>query len=175
MTYYYKLSIYFKKLQLLFIKILLTFFIKKKILGQPRQVSKINTFFYLKKKENQEPLDFWPPPHFWRGGGFYQFPNFQVYYQLLTMATHSNLKNAFIAFLAPLPSILFYLSFLNHYHEHHPIYNWCYQHPLLFANLLFFLNVNLLFWVIGLLQSSHWVILYFNFLALTNFIDEFSC
>lgn len=74
------------------------------------------------------------------------------------MATHSNLKNAFIAFLAPLPSILFYLSFLNHYHEHHPIYNWCYQHPLLFANLLFFLNVNLLFWVIGLLQSSHWMI-----------------
>lgn len=73
-----------------------------------------------------------------------------------------NLRNAIIAFLAPLPSIVFYLTFLR---NHSPasdselsfIHSWCLNHPLLLANLLFFLNVNVLFWVIGLLQSSHWV------------------
>ncbi|CAK9175799.1 unnamed protein product, partial [Ilex paraguariensis] len=61
-----------------------------------------------------------------------------------------NLKNAIIAFLVPLPSILFYLSFLRHFHDHPIItddgdslaslWTWCYSHPLLLANLLFFLN-----------------------------------
>ncbi|XP_010544896.1 PREDICTED: uncharacterized protein C594.04c [Tarenaya hassleriana] len=74
-----------------------------------------------------------------------------------------NLKNAIVAFLAPLPSILFYLSFLRHYSsnsasELSSIHSWCLNHPLLFANALFFFNVNVLFWAIGLLQSSHWMI-----------------
>ncbi|GMH00355.1 hypothetical protein Nepgr_002194 [Nepenthes gracilis] len=73
-----------------------------------------------------------------------------------------NLENAVIAFLAPLPSILFYVSFISHYNNPHhslyPLYSWCYHHPLLLANAFFFFNVNLLFWLIGLVQSSHWMI-----------------
>ncbi|KAI9093995.1 hypothetical protein K1719_026993 [Acacia pycnantha] len=75
-----------------------------------------------------------------------------------------NLKNAAIAFLVPLPSILFYLSFLNHYYDSaildtdSNIWTWCYHHPLLLPNALLFLNVTLLFWVIGLVQCSHWMI-----------------
>ncbi|OAY74644.1 uncharacterized protein C594.04c [Ananas comosus] len=72
-----------------------------------------------------------------------------------------NLKNIAIAILVPLPSILFYLSFLHH----HPsstssasLYSWCYNHPFLLANLLFFFNVDLLFWLVGLLQSNNWLI-----------------
>ncbi|KAG1354743.1 hypothetical protein COCNU_07G008550 [Cocos nucifera] len=82
-----------------------------------------------------------------------------------------NLKNATIALLAPLPSLLFFLSFLRHHH-HLPypssslppvtttsnLWNWCYHHPFLLANLLFFFNVDILFWLIGLLQSNNWVI-----------------
>ncbi|KAJ8574222.1 hypothetical protein K7X08_026027 [Anisodus acutangulus] len=76
------------------------------------------------------------------------------------MATHSNFKNALIAFLAPLPCILFYLSFLHHYHnKNNSLWNWCNDHPILLVNILFFLNVNVLFWFIALLQSSlHWMI-----------------
>ncbi|KAK6921519.1 Protein of unknown function DUF1295 [Dillenia turbinata] len=62
----------------------------------------------------------------------------------------SNLKNAAIALVVPLPSIIFYLEFLQHH--------TCSLHPLVLANALFFLNVDLLFWLIGLLQSSHWMI-----------------
>ncbi|KAJ8650299.1 hypothetical protein MRB53_003322 [Persea americana] len=78
-----------------------------------------------------------------------------------------NLKNVAIAFLVPLPSIAFYLSFLHHSHQenqspsHAPplhFFKWCSHHPLLLANLLFFFNVNVLFWVIGLIQSNHWLI-----------------
>lgn len=81
----------------------------------------------------------------------------------LKMASGRNLKNAVIAFLVPLPSIFFYLSFLNHYDSANSplfwstLWSWCYHHPLLLANALFFLNVNVLFWLIGLIQSSHWV------------------
>ncbi|XP_059634483.1 uncharacterized protein C594.04c [Cornus florida] len=75
----------------------------------------------------------------------------------------ANLKNALIALLAPLPSILFYLSFLHHGTLAEddflsPLWMWCYNHPLLLANVLFFINVNLLFWIIGLIQSNHWMI-----------------
>ncbi|CAL9163576.1 uncharacterized protein C594.04c-like [Musa acuminata AAA Group] len=75
-------------------------------------------------------------------------------------------KNAAIAFLAPLPSVLFYLSFLHHYrHRSSPspppsdhLWGWCFRHPLLLANVLFFANVDALFWLIGLLLSNHWLI-----------------
>ncbi|KAL0347481.1 UNVERIFIED_CONTAM: hypothetical protein Scaly_1764100 [Sesamum calycinum] len=82
----------------------------------------------------------------------------------LSSKTHgNNLRNAVVALLAPLPSIFFYLSFLRHYSTAEadslsPLWAWCYSHPLLLANILFFLNVNLLFWLVGLLQSSHWMI-----------------
>ncbi|TKY61172.1 oxidoreductase protein [Spatholobus suberectus] len=79
--------------------------------------------------------------------------------------SYSNLKNAIIAFLVPLPSILFYLSFqsaISGYPQSpsswSTLWTWCYHHPLLLANVLFFFNVNLLFWLIGLIQSSHWMI-----------------
>ncbi|MED6206197.1 hypothetical protein PIB30_024489 [Stylosanthes scabra] len=102
----------------------------------------------------------------------------------------NNVKNAIIAFLAPLPSILFYLSFLNHYHHspttttHLPsLWKWCYHHPLLLANVLFFFNVNVLFWIVALLQSSHWVrhtqlsviitLLFFYLLVLVQMIDPY--
>lgn len=81
---------------------------------------------------------------------------------LSSNAHGKNLRNAVVAFLAPLPSIFFCLSFLRHYAAAEagsisPLWTWCYQHPLLLANVLFFLNVNLLFWLLGTLQSSHWV------------------
>ncbi|KAF8379850.1 hypothetical protein HHK36_029299 [Tetracentron sinense] len=77
-----------------------------------------------------------------------------------------NMKNAAIAILAPLPSIVFYLSFLGHYHSNatsgtdslSPLWIWCSHHPFLLANLLFFTNVDLLFWLISLIQSSNWMI-----------------
>ncbi|KAI3739314.1 hypothetical protein L2E82_29717 [Cichorium intybus] len=69
-----------------------------------------------------------------------------------------NLKNALIAFITPLPSILFYSSFLNNHPLLSPISSWCYNHPLLLANALFFLNIDLLFWLISLIQSSNWMI-----------------
>ncbi|KAJ3679801.1 hypothetical protein LUZ60_016079 [Juncus effusus] len=77
---------------------------------------------------------------------------------------HSNMKNITIAILAPLPSILFYLSFL-HYYNRDPfflsaskIWSFCYENPLLLANILFFFNVDFLFWIIGLLLSNNWLI-----------------
>ncbi|KAJ4747312.1 3-oxo-5-alpha-steroid 4-dehydrogenase (DUF1295) [Rhynchospora pubera] len=76
------------------------------------------------------------------------------------MEKHSNIKNIVIALLTPLPSILFYLSFL-HNHSSFPrsnIWSFCYEHPLLLANILFFFNVDLLFWLIGLLLSNNWLI-----------------
>lgn len=83
----------------------------------------------------------------------------------------ANLKNALIVLLAPLSSILFYISFLQNYEDIcKPEYEtnsssissvmwiWCYKHPILLASVLFFLNVNVLFWVIGLILHSHWLI-----------------
>ncbi|GLT84882.1 hypothetical protein SLE2022_030920 [Rubroshorea leprosula] len=71
-----------------------------------------------------------------------------------------NLTNAVIGILVPLPSILFCLSFLNHFDRNStsPHWSWCFHHPLLLANLFFFFNVNVLFWVISHFQSSHWMI-----------------
>lgn len=110
----------------------------------------------------------------------WKFPNpssrikweFDLFPSISTTPLHSpqpmgNLKNVVIAFLVPLPSIAFYLSFLHHSHQenqspsHAPPFHflkWCSHHPLLLANLLFFFNVNVLFWVIGLIQSNHWLI-----------------
>lgn len=85
------------------------------------------------------------------------------------MGSVRNVKNAMIAFLVPLPSILLYLSLnsatINGSDDEAEqarsnVWTWWYwyeHHPLLLANILFFFNVNLLFWVIGLIQSSHWV------------------
>ncbi|KAL1561105.1 hypothetical protein AAHA92_03851 [Salvia divinorum] len=80
-------------------------------------------------------------------------------------SNHSPAKNllcAALAFLVPLPSIFFYLSFLRHYAAAAslppPWAAWCYHHPVLLANLLFFLNINVLFWALALLQSSNWLI-----------------
>ncbi|KAI0499889.1 hypothetical protein KFK09_018097 [Dendrobium nobile] len=80
-----------------------------------------------------------------------------------------NLKNAAIALLTPLPSIFFYLFFLRHYRRSllssssisaasSPLWEWCYKHPLMLSNVIFFANVDVLFWIIGLLQSKHWII-----------------
>ncbi|KAG6405801.1 hypothetical protein SASPL_133395 [Salvia splendens] len=63
----------------------------------------------------------------------------------------NNLRNAAVALLVPLPSLFFYLSFLRRCSATEspdslsPLWAWCYHHPLLLANALFFLNVNLLF------------------------------
>lgn len=80
------------------------------------------------------------------------------------MGTASNLKHAAVSFLVPLPSILFYLYFINHYKTStvdgtalSPFWSWCVDHPLLLVNALFFFNVNVLFWIISQIQKSHWV------------------
>ncbi|CAL5029062.1 unnamed protein product [Urochloa decumbens] len=71
-----------------------------------------------------------------------------------------NLKNLVVAFLVPLPSIFFYLSFVRPAGDADagPLSSWCAEHPLLLANILFFLNVNVLFWLVGLLLNNHWLI-----------------
>lgn len=76
------------------------------------------------------------------------------------MAGGSSLKNMVVAFLVPLPSILFYLSFVRAGGDTgaSPLASWCAAHPLLLANVLFFLNVDVLFWLVGLLLSNHWLI-----------------
>lgn len=78
------------------------------------------------------------------------------------MGRSGNLKNAIVAFLVPLPSILFYLYFLDHFHSNSSslssLWSWCFHHPLLLANVFFFFNVNVLFWTIGHIQSSNWMI-----------------
>ncbi|KAL1557126.1 hypothetical protein AAHA92_12651 [Salvia divinorum] len=77
---------------------------------------------------------------------------------------NKNLRNATVALLTPLPSIFFYLTFLNRHSAATDddslsnLWSWCHHHPLLLANILFFLNVDLHFWLVGLLQSSHWMI-----------------
>ncbi|VFQ78107.1 unnamed protein product [Cuscuta campestris] len=70
----------------------------------------------------------------------------------------NNFKKAVVAALSSLPSILFYLYFHRHYRQESPLWQWCYRHPVLLAHLFFFFNVNLLFWIIALLQCSHWMI-----------------
>ncbi|KAJ0932405.1 hypothetical protein HanPSC8_Chr04g0173291 [Helianthus annuus] len=83
---------------------------------------------------------------------------------MLLIFSESNmaLKNVLIAFMAPLPSIIFYIYFLNNHQNDHfilsPLWNWCYHHPLILANILFFLNIDVGFWLISLLQSSNWMI-----------------
>ncbi|CAA6656434.1 unnamed protein product [Spirodela intermedia] len=76
-----------------------------------------------------------------------------------------NLKNACIAFLVPFPSLIFFVTFLHRYDSAiatsapaGDLWEWCAGHPLLLANLLFFANVDVLFWIIGLLQSNNWMI-----------------
>ncbi|XP_058105157.1 uncharacterized protein C594.04c-like [Magnolia sinica] len=74
-------------------------------------------------------------------------------------------KNTLIAFLVPIPSIAFYLTFLqesqhpssSHAHLEH-LWKWCSHHPIFLANLLFFFNIDILFWAISLIQSSNWMI-----------------
>lgn len=85
------------------------------------------------------------------------------------MAALSNFKNGLIAFLATFPCILFYLCFLHNIHneDHNSLWNWCNNHPILLANIMFFLNVNVLFWFIALLQSNlHWVTIILFYLLL---------
>lgn len=83
---------------------------------------------------------------------------------MASLSSTKSLRNAVVALLAPLPSILFYLSFLRRHSADvdslSPLWAWCHHHPLLLANILFFLNVDLFFWFLGLLQSSHWVSIY---------------
>ncbi|KAI3439326.1 S5A_REDUCTASE domain-containing protein [Psidium guajava] len=78
-----------------------------------------------------------------------------------------SLKNALLAFVAPLPSLFFYLAFLRNADSAavgdggdrlSPLWSWCLRHPFLLANALFFFNVNVLFWAISQVQSSHWMI-----------------
>ncbi|PWA75972.1 hypothetical protein CTI12_AA228790 [Artemisia annua] len=73
-----------------------------------------------------------------------------------------SLKNVLIAFIAPLPSIFFYIYFLNHHQDNNHLlsflWNWCDKHPLILANILFFLNIDVGFWLISLLQCSNWMI-----------------
>ena len=96
------------------------------------------------------------------------------------MGTASNLKRAAVSFLVPLPSILFYLYFINHYKTSNvdgttlsPFWSWCVDHPLLLVNALFFFNVNVLFWIISQIQKSHWVCYpsLFPFVFLDSFIE----
>ncbi|XP_047323346.1 uncharacterized protein C594.04c [Impatiens glandulifera] len=73
------------------------------------------------------------------------------------------MKNAIVSILVLFPSILFYLSFLRHHNAAtlagdgslSPFWSWCVDHPVLLTNLIFFFNVDILFWIIGLVRSNH--------------------
>ncbi|KAH9627010.1 hypothetical protein KSS87_020661 [Heliosperma pusillum] len=78
-----------------------------------------------------------------------------------TKSKHNNLKNVVLALVVPLPSILFYLYFLRHHsnpdHLLASLWSWCYRHPFLLTFVLYFLNINVLFWAIANIQSNHWI------------------
>ncbi|KAJ7562903.1 hypothetical protein O6H91_03G088200 [Diphasiastrum complanatum] len=91
-----------------------------------------------------------------------------------------NVQNALLAALVPLPSICFYLAMLRYsipdvdgVGRDETFWNarwgalckWGVRHPLGLLNVLFFLNVNLLFWFISFVQHSTWLIdLYWSIL-----------
>lgn len=75
-----------------------------------------------------------------------------------------NVRNALIAAIVPLPSLAFYALFLHSYSAAEEalgwwgfICRWGSQHPIALLNALFFVNVNVIFWFISLLQHSTWV------------------
>lgn len=74
-----------------------------------------------------------------------------------------NLGNALLAVCVPLPSFLFYTAILHACPlQPHGLWqrvcSFSSQHPLALINLLFFFNVDLLFWIISLVQQSTWLI-----------------
>uniref|UniRef100_J3LV60 Uncharacterized protein n=1 Tax=Oryza brachyantha TaxID=4533 RepID=J3LV60_ORYBR len=72
----------------------------------------------------------------------------------------AGVRNMLIAFLLPLPSLLFFFTFVrpSNQDSRSTVSSWCAAHPLLVANLVFLFNVDLLFWLIGNLLSNHWLI-----------------
>ncbi|CAM6117376.1 unnamed protein product [Calypogeia fissa] len=81
---------------------------------------------------------------------------------------HSNVLNFTLGVLVALPSIVFYTVFLHGCDDPgfgiqrdenwENVCNWGRMYPWLLANVLFFLNVDVLFWIIGLQQGSFWLI-----------------
>jgi hypothetical protein len=69
-----------------------------------------------------------------------------------------NVKNAAVAFIVPWPSIIFYIAFLNLGNSSSwEIRKWCSAHPISLLNILFFFNVDIIFWIISLLHKEHLV------------------
>lgn len=81
-----------------------------------------------------------------------------------------NIRNAALAVLVSIPAILFQYVFLYHCNPTRTqqeeietlkywssICEWGREHPLYLVNAIFFLNVNVLFWIISLIQQSTWV------------------
>lgn len=82
---------------------------------------------------------------------------------------HSNLFNFALVVLVAVPSIVFYAFFLHRCDgtgsggeenaaSWGSVCEWGREHPWYLVNALFFLNVDVLFWIIGILQSSVWLI-----------------
>lgn len=70
-----------------------------------------------------------------------------------------NVKNAALALIVPWPSIIFYIAFLKLANSSsREIWKWCSGHPISLLNILFFFNVDVIFWIISLLQNSTWLI-----------------
>ena len=69
------------------------------------------------------------------------------------------LTNLALLILAPAPSFLYYAhcgaNTINQ--DPHGLCTWSHLHPLILVNVLFFVNVCVIFWVLSLLQGSTWV------------------
>jgi hypothetical protein len=80
-----------------------------------------------------------------------------------------NISNAALAVAVAVPALLFHFVFLYHcpgeaeqQESSDPqlwsrVCEWGREHPLGLVNVIFFLNVDVLFWIISLVQESTWV------------------
>ena len=80
-----------------------------------------------------------------------------------------NIRNAAIATVVPIPALLFHYSFLNYcpngtrtgqnmfLQSWGDVCAWGREHPIGLLNVVFLVNVDVLFWLISLVQRSTWV------------------
>lgn len=84
-----------------------------------------------------------------------------------------NIANAALVVVVAIPALIFHFAFLYHcpgeaQHEEKSnaklwsgVCGWGREHPLGLVNVVFFLNVDVLFWFISLAQGSTWVLILF--------------
>ena len=85
-----------------------------------------------------------------------------------------NISNAALAGVVAIPALIFYFAFLydcpgamkleesSTMKQWSRVCEWGREHPLGLVNVIFFLNVDVLFWIISLVQGSTWVLIFLS-------------